>query len=95
MGKSQQDVKTEEATGGVHDSANGSSSQDDVERAPSTGINLIIVGAGFGGLAAALECIRHGHTVQIFDRSESASSGGRHICPSTTRCDTESTLCRG
>ncbi|CAI6332851.1 unnamed protein product [Periconia digitata] len=34
---------------------------------PKTGIKVIIVGAGFGGLTAAIECIRHGHTPVIYE----------------------------
>ena len=32
-----------------------------------TGINVIVVGAGFGGLTAAIECHRQGHTVAIYE----------------------------
>ncbi|KAF2092640.1 FAD/NAD(P)-binding domain-containing protein [Rhizodiscina lignyota] len=32
-----------------------------------TGIKIIIVGAGFGGLGAAIECHRHGHDVEIYE----------------------------
>ncbi|KAJ5102969.1 hypothetical protein N7532_003498 [Penicillium argentinense] len=32
-----------------------------------TGIKVIIVGAGFGGLTAAIECHRHGHSVEIYE----------------------------
>jgi len=32
-----------------------------------TGINVVIVGAGFGGLCAAIECYRQGHQVQIYE----------------------------
>ncbi|KAF2709907.1 FAD/NAD(P)-binding domain-containing protein [Pleomassaria siparia CBS 279.74] len=34
---------------------------------PKTGIKVIIVGAGFGGLTAAIECIRQGHTPVIYE----------------------------
>ncbi|KAF4314100.1 putative FAD binding domain protein [Botryosphaeria dothidea] len=34
---------------------------------PKTGINVLIVGAGFGGLTAAIECHRQGHNVQIYE----------------------------
>ncbi|KAI4951943.1 hypothetical protein J4E91_003404 [Alternaria rosae] len=34
---------------------------------PQTGIKVIIIGAGFGGLTAAIECIRHGHTPIIYE----------------------------
>ena len=33
----------------------------------STGIKIIIVGAGFGGLCAAIECHRQGHSVEIYE----------------------------
>lgn len=32
-----------------------------------TGIKVIVVGAGFGGLTAAIECHRHGHDVEIYE----------------------------
>ena len=32
-----------------------------------SGIKVIIVGAGFGGLCAAIECHRQGHEVQVFE----------------------------
>lgn len=32
-----------------------------------TGIKVIIVGAGFGGLCAAIECHRQGHNVEIYE----------------------------
>ncbi|KAH7050212.1 putative MAK1-like monooxygenase [Macrophomina phaseolina] len=34
---------------------------------PETGIDVLIVGAGFGGLTAAIECHRQGHNVQIYE----------------------------
>ncbi|KDQ56229.1 hypothetical protein JAAARDRAFT_158177 [Jaapia argillacea MUCL 33604] len=37
------------------------------EHAPKTGIKVIIVGAGFGGLTAAIECHRKGHDVLILE----------------------------
>ncbi|KAJ3578330.1 hypothetical protein NPX13_g2235 [Xylaria arbuscula] len=33
----------------------------------STGIKVIVVGAGFGGLGAAIECHRQGHDVEIYE----------------------------
>jgi ribulose 1,5-bisphosphate synthetase/thiazole synthase len=56
-------------------SANGHS---DVHRDPPSGINILIVGAGVGGLVAAIECHRKGHNVQIWERSKSAAAGGEH-----------------
>ncbi|TPX13501.1 uncharacterized protein E0L32_005972 [Thyridium curvatum] len=35
---------------------------------PPTGIKVIIVGAGFGGLTAAIECDRKGHSVTVFEK---------------------------
>ena len=32
-----------------------------------TGIKVIIVGAGFGGLCAAIECHRQGHSVEMYE----------------------------
>ncbi|KAI1856855.1 uncharacterized protein JN550_013657 [Neoarthrinium moseri] len=34
---------------------------------PKTGIKVIVVGAGFGGLGAAIECHRNGHDVEIYE----------------------------
>jgi 2-polyprenyl-6-methoxyphenol hydroxylase-like FAD-dependent oxidoreductase len=31
------------------------------------GLNVLVVGAGFGGLAAAIECQRQGHSVSIYE----------------------------
>ncbi len=40
-------------------------------RQPETGINVLIVGAGMGGLMAALECWRKGHNiVGILERND-------------------------
>ncbi|KAK4680535.1 hypothetical protein QC764_213720 [Podospora pseudoanserina] len=37
-------------------------------RRPPSGIKVIVVGAGFAGLAAAIECDRKGHSVTLFDK---------------------------
>lgn len=50
---------------------------DAVECAASTGINVLIVGAGVGGLTTAVECYRKGHAVRVLERSSKASTGGR------------------
>ncbi|KAK5175141.1 uncharacterized protein LTR77_000278 [Saxophila tyrrhenica] len=34
---------------------------------PKTGIKIVIVGAGFGGLCAAIECHRQGHNVELYE----------------------------
>ena len=33
-----------------------------------TGVKVVIVGAGFGGLGAAIECNRQGHEVEIYEQ---------------------------
>ncbi|KAJ5730289.1 uncharacterized protein N7483_004797 [Penicillium malachiteum] len=35
--------------------------------AKPTGIKVVVVGAGFGGLTAAIECHRQGHTVEVYE----------------------------
>ncbi|KAH8802472.1 hypothetical protein F5884DRAFT_471946 [Xylogone sp. PMI_703] len=37
---------------------------------PPSGINVIIVGAGFAGLAAAIECDRKGHSVILLEKAD-------------------------
>lgn len=44
---------------------------------PPSGINVLIIGAGVGGLVAALECHRKGHSVRVWERSETAVAGGK------------------
>lgn len=39
-------------------------------KVPKTGIKVIVVGAGFGGLCAAIECHRQGHNVEIYEKFE-------------------------
>jgi 2-polyprenyl-6-methoxyphenol hydroxylase-like FAD-dependent oxidoreductase len=45
-------------------------------RLPPSGISLIIVGAGFAGLTAAIECHRKGHAVTLLDKSPSLAPLG-------------------
>ncbi|KAK3214014.1 hypothetical protein GRF29_28g1734236 [Pseudopithomyces chartarum] len=40
-------------------------------RRPPTGISVIIVGAGFAGIAAAIECDRKGHSVTLLEKAAS------------------------
>jgi len=37
-------------------------------RLPPSGIKVIVVGAGFAGLSAAIECDRKGHTVTLLEK---------------------------
>ncbi|KAK8042931.1 hypothetical protein PG994_013414 [Apiospora phragmitis] len=43
---------------------------------PKTGIKVIVVGAGFGGLGAAIECHRNGHDVEIYEQFAELKSLG-------------------
>ncbi len=40
----------------------------DFPRLPDSGIKVIVVGAGFAGLAAAIECDRKGHSVTLLEK---------------------------
>lgn len=44
---------------------------------PSTGIDVLIVGTGFGGLTAALEFTRKGHNVRILERNNEPDVSGK------------------
>ncbi|KAK8217242.1 hypothetical protein M8818_001495 [Zalaria obscura] len=57
-----------ESNGHTNGHANGhSNGTSKVPRAPPSGIKVIVVGAGFGGLTAAIECHRQGHDVEIYE----------------------------
>lgn len=54
------------------------------KRHPETGISVLIVGAGMGGLMTLLECWRKGHNiVGILERNEGPVYTGSHpvACP--------------
>lgn len=46
---------------------------DGVQRFPPNGIKVIVVGAGVGGLGAALECWRKGCDVVVLERGDKLS----------------------
>jgi NADPH-dependent 2,4-dienoyl-CoA reductase/sulfur reductase-like enzyme len=48
---------------------------------PSTGIDVLIVGTGFGGLTAALEFTRKGHNVRVLERNNEPDISGKIIIP--------------
>jgi len=48
----------------------------DFARLPPTGIKVLIVGAGFGGICAAIECNRKGHTAILLDKMPEVKSLG-------------------
>ncbi|KAK4162419.1 hypothetical protein QBC43DRAFT_321899 [Cladorrhinum sp. PSN259] len=54
-------------------SENSTTQNDPPYRRPSSGISVIIVGAGFAGLTAAIELDRKGHTVLLLEKSPSLS----------------------
>lgn len=47
-----------------------------MKRYPPSGISVLIVGTGLAGLAAAIECHRKGHEVQIVERREGLEAFG-------------------
>ncbi|KAL3474762.1 hypothetical protein BJX99DRAFT_247969 [Aspergillus californicus] len=56
-------------------------------RGPSTGIKVIVIGGGFAGLGTAIECIRQGHEVEIFEQAKEFTALGDLIVltPNGTR----------
>lgn len=43
----------------------------------SSGIKVLVIGCGFGGIAAAIECYHKGHEVVVFEKnSEIGGLGG-------------------
>lgn len=50
-----------------------------VKTYPATGISVLVVGAGVGGLMAALECKRKGYDVRVIERTPSPSIAGTLI----------------
>lgn len=62
---------------------------DAVAEPRSSGINVIVVGLGIGGLAAAIECHRKGHSVTIIEKASSPRAQGmstlRHINPENVK----------
>ena len=51
------------------------------DRQPLTGISILIIGAGVGGIISALECWRKGHTVRILERSHGPVETGQFKYP--------------
>ena len=50
---------------------------DGVHRSPNNGIKVIVVGAGVGGLGAAMECFRKGCEVVVLERGDKLSPLGK------------------
>lgn len=53
-----------------------------LNKAPKSGIDVVIAGGGIGGLTAALECYRQGHNVRVFERNAAMSAAGCSPLPS-------------
>jgi NADPH-dependent 2,4-dienoyl-CoA reductase/sulfur reductase-like enzyme len=51
-------------------------SSDKIKFHPPTGISVLVVGAGVGGLMSALECRRKGHDVRLIERASALSTAG-------------------
>lgn len=45
----------------------------------SSGINVIVVGLGYAGATAAIECHRKGHKVVIYEQTPAGSTLGKHL----------------
>jgi NADPH-dependent 2,4-dienoyl-CoA reductase/sulfur reductase-like enzyme len=56
--------------------APATSAAQDVKIHPSTGISVLVVGAGVGGLVVALECYRKGHDVRVIERASGPVTAG-------------------
>lgn len=52
---------------------------DGVHRSPSNGVKVVVVGAGVGGLAVALECWRKGCEVVVLERAAKLSPIGEEL----------------
>jgi glutamate dehydrogenase/leucine dehydrogenase len=50
--------------------------KDKVAPANSTGLTVIVVGFGYAGVVAAVECHRKGHTVKVYEQTAKVSDGG-------------------
>ena len=50
---------------------------DGVHRLPRTGIDVLIVGAGMGGMFMALESWRQGHDVRVLEKSPDLTPLGK------------------
>jgi 2-polyprenyl-6-methoxyphenol hydroxylase-like FAD-dependent oxidoreductase len=49
----------------------------DFKRSPETGLSILVVGGGIGGLCFAIEAYRKGHNVRIVERRPGLSELGK------------------
>jgi monoamine oxidase len=52
------------------------SDKDKVAPPNSTGLKVIVVGFGYAGVVAAVECHRKGHQVIVYEQTRKVSDGG-------------------
>jgi 2-polyprenyl-6-methoxyphenol hydroxylase-like FAD-dependent oxidoreductase len=50
-----------------------------MEREPPTGVDVLVVGGGIGGLTCAIEAYRKGHNVRILERNQEGQYSGKHV----------------
>lgn len=60
----------------IDSNTSSSSFIDGVRRYPENGIKVVIIGAGVGGLQAAIECWRKGCDVTVLEKAEELSPLG-------------------
>lgn len=53
-----------------------------MQREPLSNIDVLIVGAGMGGLVAAIECYRQGHSPRVVEGRKEVEGVGEYIQPS-------------
>lgn len=53
-----------------------------VPRCEPSGISILVIGAGVGGLTAALECWRKGHNVRVLERHAGPDLSGKSLSDS-------------
>lgn len=46
---------------------------------PSTGINILVVGSGIGGITTAIEALRKGASVKVLEKRDTFSTFGKHF----------------
>jgi len=57
------------------------SQQTEVAPPDSSGLRVIVVGLGYAGAVAAVECYRKGHHVTVFEQTSKVSEGGMQSTP--------------